>query len=764
MAQSNNSNGRGKATRPGLGTFGGVFTPSVLTILGIILFLRHGWVVGSVGLWGTLGLIAVAHAVSILTSISLAAIATNRRVKGGGDYFLISRTLGPEFGGALGLILFLAQSISVAFYCFGFGEAAAPLLADVPYANPLTLGAGAALLLFGVALIGSDLATRFQYVIMAVMGGALVSFLIGAIDRADSALLAASWATPADTPGFWLVFAIFFPAVTGFTQGVSMSGDLAEPEKSLPRGTFAAVGTSLVVYTGAAVLFAAGAPLNELAGDYAAFRNFSIWHPLFDAGVIAATLSSALASFMGAPRILQALARDDIFGFLRPFAIGSGVADNPRRAIGLVALTAMIVFALGDLNAVARVISMFFLISYGLLNWATYVEAHGASPNFRPRFSFFHARASLAGSLICGGAMLAIDVWSGVVAIAVVYGLYQYLRARQIPVAWADSRPAYHFRKLKATLREIDRLPDDDWALQPNLLVFGENAERRDLLARFGAAFSGTSGFTTCVGIVKGESDFQNSIEKRAELQEALRNEIESQGLDAFPLAVAAPDLRDAVGTLLQTWGIGPVRANTVLLDWWERLPETSSSADPSRYGRQLQSILRLGCHVLILDITGREMREAERAKPEDRRIDVWWWEESSCRLALLLAYLVTRSPEWENVPIRVLAPCRDEEDRKIEGHLQGVLEEARIDATIEMVPSASTKDLIERSHDASIVFFRMMLNGMQAVDPFEEPLEDVITELPITCIVGAASAVRLNDPGEPVTTGASTDAVVEKS
>lgn len=735
--------------RAGLGTFGGVFAPSILTILGIILFLRHGWVVGRGGLWMAFGLVALAHTVSILTSVSLAAIATNRRVKGGGDYFLISRSLGPEFGGSLGLVLFLAQSVSVAFYCFGFGEAAASLLDGVPFAEPRNLAMLAGLMLFGIAFAGADLATRFQYGIMAVMGAALLSFFWGAIDGADARVLAENLSAPADSPGFWALFAIFFPAVTGFTQGVSMSGDLAEPGRSLPRGTFLAVGTSLVVYTVTAVLFAANGSLESLAADYQAFARVSALSFLFHAGVIAATLSSALASFLGAPRILQALSRDQIFGWLAPFGVGSGAADNPRRAVILTGVIATGVFLAGDLNAVARIISMFFLISYGLLNWATWVEAHGASPIFRPRFRFFHARVSLVGSLICLGAMLAIDLFSGLVALGVMFGLYRYLRSREIPVAWADSRPAYNARKLKETLNEIARTPLDDWNWLPNLIVYGEDAERRDLLVRYGSMFTGASGFTTSLGLVEAEGDLMSAGEARAALEESLRQEIESQQLDAFPLAVAAPDLRVAISTVLQTWGMGPVRANTVLLDWLAHVPEDASESDPKRYARRLQSILRLGCHVLVLDVSGRDAREVATRAPEERTIDVWWFEDATSRLGLLLAYMMTRSEFWEEATIRLLAPCAADEERKVEGHLEGLLREARIEAEVVPVPGATARDLVERSRDVSMVFLPMDVKGMTVVGPFEEPLDDELEALPICCLVAAASGVRLSEPEE---------------
>ncbi|MFH1122083.1 MAG: hypothetical protein V1758_00320 [Pseudomonadota bacterium] len=169
-----------------MGTFAGVFTPSVLTILGIILFLRLGFVVGSAGLGRALIIIALANAISVLTSFSLSAIATNLKVKGGGDYDLISRTLGVQFGGAIGIVLFLAQSVSVAFYCIGFGEALAAMLPVGTRALPQIIAALAVSFLFIFAWLGADWATRFQYVVMGTLAAALISFFAGGGRRVGS--------------------------------------------------------------------------------------------------------------------------------------------------------------------------------------------------------------------------------------------------------------------------------------------------------------------------------------------------------------------------------------------------------------------------------------------------------------------------------------------------------------------------------------------------------------------------------------------------
>lgn len=217
-----------------------------------------------------------------------------------------------------------------------------------------------------------------------------------------------------------------------------MSGDLKDPGKSLPIGTFMAVGLSLVVYFGAAVLFAGSLPGSTLIGDYHAMKRVATVEWLIDAGLIAGTLSSAMASFLGAPRILQSLAGDRIFPWLTPFALGVGPSVNPRRAVLLSGAIAMVTITLGNLNFIAAVVSMFFLITYGLLNYATFYEARAASPSFRPRYRFFHARLSLVGALASLGAMIAIDPMAGAVAAAVA-GIAFYSRLGIDSKLWVAS-------------------------------------------------------------------------------------------------------------------------------------------------------------------------------------------------------------------------------------------------------------------------------------------------------------------------------------
>jgi amino acid transporter len=732
-----------------LGTFGGVFTPSILTILGIILFRRLGYVVGSAGLLRAMLMLGLATAISVNTSTSLSAIATNRKVRGGGDYYLISRSLGVEYGGALGVLLFLAQAVSVAFYCVGFGEGVAAMIGG---ADLVVRGAAvvAAVALFALAYAGSDLATRFQYVIMALLVAALTSFFVGAYAAFDPALLRASLTPDPDVVdvGFWPLFAIFFPAVTGFTQGVSMSGDLKDASRSLPTGTFLAVGISTVVYAAAIVLFAGARPLSDLAGDYESMGRVASVPWLIVAGVLSATLSSALASFLGAPRILQALASDQLFKGLGVFAVVDARTGNPRRAVVLTGLIAVVAIAVGDLNAIASVVSMFFLISYGLLNYATYVEATGASPSFRPRFRLYDARASLIGTFLCGAVMLAIDPMATALAVSLLFAGYQYLRWTAVPARWRDSRRAYRYRKVKVGLRELADQEESPVDWQPQILLFTDTLERRARVIQLASWISGGTGLITAVQLIEGDGASAAVRARRREAEAQLQTELVKDKLDAFPLVVAAPDLATASMTLLQAWGVGPISANTVALNWLERdssRPEASSL----RFGRLLQRVMRLGQNVVLFDAGETDWVRLEETKPERRRIDVWWFDDASSRLALLFAYLMTRTDDWDDAPIRVLTPVAADAERKVATNLSYRLEERRIEAAIEPVVDADVAAVTERSRDAAIVFLPFRIEGMRLVDPFGGPVEEMLKNLPLVTLVAAAQDILLRTEGD---------------
>lgn len=735
-----------------LGTFAGVFTPSILTILGIILFLRLGFVVGSAGLGRALVIITLANAISVLTSISLSAIATNIKVKGGGDYYLISRTLGSEFGGAIGLVLFLAQSVSIAFYCIGFGEAMTVLLPQNIFTNTRIIAILAMSFLFIFAWLGADWATRFQYVVMALLVGALWSFFVGGIPSWEFSTVVENWKPPAESLDIWVLFAIFFPAVTGFTQGVSMSGDLKDPGSSLPMGTFMAVGISILVYFGAAIVFAGVLPKEMLIQDYNAMKRVARFNFLIDAGVVAATLSSAMASFLGAPRILQSLAKDRIFPILLPFAKGDGPLDNPRRAVLLSAAIALGTIGLGQLNLIARVVSMFFLISYGLLNYATFYEARTASPSFRPKFKWFDLRLSLLGFLACLLVMLAIDFKVGLIAVSILFAIYQYLKRTAGPARWADSRRSYYLQRARENLLNANIEPEHDRDWRPQILAFSKDAQRRPGLLRFASWIEGRSGLTTVVKILKGEGVKMLKLQEESESE--LRSDIAAHGFAAFPLVVFAPDLDIALNTLIQSSGVGPMKANTILLNWLDPESEITNDKREINLGRNLRAAYRLGRNIVVLDADEDKWNTLENIPGEDRRIDVWWLNDATSRLMLLLGYLITRSEPWDAAKIRVLAAGYNADTSENLKDLKNNLEEARIEAEPIIVTKVDIDKISEYSADAAVVFLPFRLRGDQITCSIDGPIKKLLSCLPITAFVLAAEDIALDAEPEEGTAG----------
>jgi hypothetical protein len=593
---------------------------------------------------------------------------------------------------------------------------------------------------------------------MSLLAVSLFSFFAGGLTKWEAATLARNWATPAAGQSFWVLFAIFFPAVTGFTQGVSMSGDLKDPGKSLPVGTLSAVGISIVVYFAAAVVFAGTVPLEDLMRDYHAMKQVALIDFLVDLGVIAATLSSAMASFLGAPRILQSLAGDRVFPFLLPFAKGAGPSGNPRRGVLLAAAIAYTTISLGNLNVIAPVVSMFFLISYGLLNYATFYEARSASPSFRPTFRLFDYRLSFLGFMACLGGMLAISLPAGAVAISVLFAIYQYLKRTGGPARWADSRRSYHLRLAREHLVAAAKEPEHPRDWRPQLLAFSNQAERREQLLSFASWIRGGGGLITAVQVLEGEGPKMLKLQEEAEAE--LRKDIAESQLPAFPLVIFAPNLYLAVQSLVQSYGVGPLRANTILFNWLEQLHPGILGLKQVSYARNLRAAFRLGCNIVVLDAPEENWRALEAIPAADRRIDVWWRDDATSHLMLLLAYLLTRDEAWDGATIRLLAATDGRESQAKVEELKRMLEDVRIRAEPEVISGATAGSLADTSAGATFVFLPFRLRRHQLVDAFGNPIEDVLARLALVAMVMAAKDIDLDAEPEEGKAGESAAAL----
>ncbi|HUV00949.1 MAG TPA: amino acid permease, partial [Bacteroidales bacterium] len=408
------------------GTFGGVFTPSILTILGVIMYMRLPMIAGKAGLIGTLGIIFVAHLISITTGLSVSSIATDKKVKEGGTYYIISRSLGLPIGGTLGLALFVGLSFSVSLYLIGFSESFLSYW-DLPMdINHIRIAGSIILLVVTIiTFISTSLAIKAQYLIMTAIILSLLSILFGSHNFAPASpnLFGSGTTVP-----LIILFAIFFPAVCGFEAGVSMSGDLKDPKKSIPIGTISAISIGLVVYIILAFFFAYTVDGELLATDPKALFKIALVPQLVIAGIWGATLSSALGSILAAPRILQSTAIDKITP--RVFARGTGAAREPRNALLLTFLIAEAGILIGELDVIARIVTIFFITTYGFLNLSAAFESL-TSADFRPSFKT-PAWVSIIGFLACFIVMIQLDFVAMIGAVLILGTLFLIIKRRQL--------------------------------------------------------------------------------------------------------------------------------------------------------------------------------------------------------------------------------------------------------------------------------------------------------------------------------------------
>ncbi|HFC00777.1 MAG TPA: amino acid permease, partial [Phaeodactylibacter sp.] len=414
------------------GTFAGVFTPSILTILGVIMYMRMGWVVGNAGLVGTIIIVLIAHVIAVATGLSVSSVATDKKIGAGGIYYVLSRSMGIPIGGSIGIALYVGTAFSIALYLVGFAESFNGYFDLGMTTNDFRITGTIGLVSLTVlALISTSVALKAQFFILAAIVISLISIFFGTSEYAPQQveMFATDGAVPME-----VVFAIFFPAVTGFTAGIAMSGDLKDPKKAIPVGTLMAIGTGLIVYIGLAFFIAYNINSEVLRNDYNILMRMAYSAPAVVAGIWGATLSSALGGILGGPRILQAMSLDKVTPKI--FGKGKGKNNEPVNALFLVFLIAEAGILIGELDVIARVVSMFYLTAYGFINISYFLESW-ANPDFQPTFKI-KRWIGLVGFMACFAVMFKLDMMAMIGAFAVVGGLYFWLQRKQIKLQSND--------------------------------------------------------------------------------------------------------------------------------------------------------------------------------------------------------------------------------------------------------------------------------------------------------------------------------------
>ncbi len=676
-----------------LGTFYGVYTPTILTILGVIMYLRFGWLVGHLGLGKVLPIVLLANVITLITTLSFSAVASNTQIGAGGAYYVISRSLGIEIGGAIGLPLFLSQAFSVTLYAYGLAESLRFIWPGLPL-QPVTLGV---ILAVGVlAWTGAEKALKAQTPLLVLVGLSLAALAVGAL--AGRQVEALPLGGGSGEVGFWRGFAVFFPAVTGVMAGLGLSGDLKDPMRSLPRGAFAAVLTGLGVYLAVPVLLALGASPEQLREDPLVWARIAPLGPvLILPGLWAAIFSSAVGSILGAPRTLGALARDG----LAPRVLGRLKNGEPDLAPALIVslLLAVAAVFLGDLNAVAAVVTMFFLTVYGTVNFVAAFEALSGDPSWRPGLASPWL-INLAGGLACLAVMLLISPTAGVIALVAEVGLWLLLSRREHNSGWGDARRGLYESLIRWTLVRLANHPMTPRNWRPHVLVFVDDIRTELDLVRFGDWFSQGRGVVSVCKLVVGDLLDESRPDLRAMVGD-MRSVLADEGVVAFPEVDMARSLVDGIVDVTQANGMAGISSNTVLLGW---------PSDPGLQVEFLRAMRRLEMLNKSLVFARIRPQLLYRREGIERKVVMWWGGlQRNGDLMLLLTFLLTRNSSWRNARVSINSLATTEiMQQQTEAFLRRLIAEIRIDADIRVLlkdPEAKVADVIRHeSRDAEVV------------------------------------------------------------
>ncbi|KAL9968204.1 hypothetical protein ACROYT_G026551 [Oculina patagonica] len=812
---------------PKFGWIKGVLFGCLLNIWGVMLYLRLSWVVGHAGIGLATVIVLLSAVVTTLTTLSMSAVCTNGEVKGGGAYYLISRSLGPEFGGSIGVIFSVASAVATAMYVVGFAETVRDILKDndslmVDESNDIRIvGLITVLILLGITMIGLTWVVRAQMLLLVVLVISILNVIIGTFIGPQSEeskskgfvgyqkdLFETNLKPGYKGESFFSVFAVFFPAATGILAGVNISGDLKSVRKAVPKGTLLAILISTLVYimlawfVGSCVerealgfaqeVLQNGTNQTTLAScaeqkcqygllnDFQVMEEVSGWGPIVTAGIFASTLSSALASLVGAPKAFQAVSKDNLFPYISFFGKGYGPGNEPRRGYILAFFVAAAFIAIGDLNVIAPIISNFFLIVYALINYAVFAASLARSPGWRPSFKYYNMWVSLLGALLCIAMMFLINWWSALLTIVIVMILYKYVDFTKPQVNWGSPAQAYTFVQALRYTRRLDEISDHVKNFRPHCLVLTGSPQDRPNLTYLVSQITKNVSLMVYGNVIKkpfGSLSADNGDAKW----------IREHKIKAFRAVTTALSLRAGVQSMFHLAGLGKVRPNTVVMGFKNNWTDKRHLSEVVDYLGVINDVFELNYGLIILRMNEKEkeefivekvkeesddesstdsdsiLNEDESSKPkrsapskgvtkEEREsltspdnvsatasedgavpqllkialkekqrgtIDVWWLYDDG-GLTVLIPYLLTLHRAWKNCKLRFFsADIRSKQGVNPQGlRMATLLKKFRIDASC----VEETEGVNQKPSKESIDAFRRLPIGDELGD---EPIED---------------------------------------
>ncbi|XP_032139831.1 solute carrier family 12 member 3 isoform X2 [Sapajus apella] len=600
----------------------GVMIRCMLNIWGVILYLRLPWITAQAGIVLTWIIILLSVTVTSITGLSISAISTNGKVKSGGTYFLISRSLGPELGGSIGLIFAFANAVGVAMHTVGFAETVRDLLQEygTPIVDPTNdiriIGVVSVTVLLAISLAGMEWESKAQVLFFLVIMVSFANYLVGTLippseDKASKGFfsyrgdifvqnLVPDWRGPDGT--FFGMFSIFFPSATGILAGANISGDLRDPAIAIPKGTLMAIFWTTISYLaisatiGSCVVRDASGVLNDtvtpgwgaceglacgygwnftecaqqhscrygLINYYQTMSMVSGFAPLITAGIFGATLSSALACLVSAAKVFQCLCKDQLYPLIGFFGKGYGKNKEPVRGYLLAYAIAVAFIIIAELNTIAPIISNFFLCSYALINFSCFHASITNSPGWRPSFQYYNKWAALFGAVISVVIMFLLTWWAALIAIGVVLFLLLYVIYKKPEVNWGSSVQAGSYNLALSYSVGLNEVEDHIKNYRPQCLVLTGPPNFRPALVDFVGTFTQNLSLMICGHVLIGPPK-QRMPELRL-IASGHTKWLNKRKIKAFYSDVIAEDLRSGAQILMQAAGLGRMKPNILVV------------------------------------------------------------------------------------------------------------------------------------------------------------------------------------------------------
>ena len=687
-----------------------VFLTSIATILGAILFLRFGYAVANISLLGTIALVIVANLVTVPTALAVSEIATNQKVEGGGLYHIISRSFGLNIGAAIGIGLYLSQAISIAFYVVAFAEAFTPyldnwarltgyMITDLRIVSIPTVVAISALMLYK----GADIGIKLLYGVIGLLVISLIMFFAGSTDY-DGAFNALT-DTVAGSDDFFKVFAICFPAFTGIAAGIGLSGDLKNPKVAIPTGTILATIVGGVIYVAVAYKLFLSASPDELGSNMLIMEKIALWGPIIPIGLAASTISSALGSVIVAPRTLQAIGKDRIFPsevLNNWLAKGTKKGNEPVNGMFITSALALVFVAIGSINFVAEIITMFFMVTYGAICLISFLEHFAADPAYRPTFRS-RWYLSLLGVVLCVWLMFKINTLYAVIALSLMTMIYlsvTYLNPQKTQMANVFQGVIFQLsRRLQIFLQKADTGDEEDhW--RPSVVCISSHSFERFAAFDVVRWISHKYGFGTFIHLIEGYLSKKTDLEAKHALQRLIKM-ADSSKSNVYLDTIISPSYTSAIAQVIQLPGISGKDNNMMMFEF-----SRDHTEDLNQIVDNYSIIRSVNFDTVILGST-------EKGFGYHDQMHIWITptDFENANLMILLGYIILGHPEWKNCQISINAVVRAEQMEEQKDYLLGLTTSGRLPISSKNInlivqeEGAKIKEIVcQRSVEADLI------------------------------------------------------------